>query len=100
MSFDNVAVTMKKMKTALLLSSVMAASLVLGACRDEEQGRSLAQNKGNYAGKPDAKLSDAARRSIMDRIHYQGGLDSGSGGTPGISGVAPGADVRPPEPRK
>jgi hypothetical protein len=95
-----VAVTMKTMKTALLLSGVMAASLVLGACRDEEQGRSLAYDKGNYAGKPDTKLSNATRRALMERIHHQGGLDTASGGASGTSGAAPGTDVRPPEPRK
>jgi hypothetical protein len=94
-----VAVKMKSIKTALLVSGIVAASLILGACRDDEQGRSLAYDKGNYAGKPDVPLSDDARRALMDRIHHQGGLDTPGGGTPGISGVSSSADVRPPAPR-
>lgn len=94
------AVTMKTVKTALLISSVMAASLVLGACRDDEQGRSLAYDKGNYAGKPDAQLSEGARRSLMDRIHHQGGLDTARTGSPGSTGPSSSADVRPPAPKK
>ena len=94
-----VAVKMQTMRTAFLISGLVAASLTLGACRDEVQGRS-ANDKGNYAGKPDAKLSNSARRALMDRIHHQGGLDTASGGASGTSGAAPGADVRPPEPRK
>ena len=87
-----VAEKMKTIKTALLVCGVVAASLVLGACREAE--------KGNYAGKPDTQISEDARRALMDRIHYQGGLDTPGGSSPGISGVSSSADVRPPEPRK
>jgi len=84
------------LKTSLMIGCVLAASFMLGACREDEQGRPLGYNKGNYAGKPDTALSDEARRMIQDRVHYQGGGDAGSGGTPGISGVSSSADVRPP----
>lgn len=91
---------MKWMKTALLVGGVMATGLIVGACRENEQGRPLAYQKGHYAGNPDTPISEEARRSLMNRVHYQIGLDSASGGTAGISGASSSADVRPPEPRK
>lgn len=87
---------MKIVKTMLLVCSAAAACIVLSACRENEQGRVLSYDKGRYSGKPDAMLSDAARRSIQDRVHYQSGLDTVSGGTPGPSGASSSADVRPP----
>ncbi|MBT5050122.1 MAG: hypothetical protein HOM58_16600 [Rhodospirillaceae bacterium] len=90
---------MQTMRTAFLISGLVAASLTLGACRDEVQGRS-ANDKGNYAGKPDTQISSNARRALMDRIRHQGGLDSTGGGSVGNSGGSSSADVRPPAPRK
>ena len=89
---------MKTLKTALMIGCVAAATFILGACRDDEQGRPLGYDKGNYAGKPDTPLSDEARRAIQDRVHYQAGGNGGGGssGTPGITGVSSSADVRPP----
>jgi hypothetical protein len=91
---------MKTTKTVFLLAGAVATGLVLGACRENEQGRPLAYKKGQYAGNPDTAISEDARRSIMNRVQHQSGLDSASGGTSGISGVSPSADVRPPAPRK
>jgi len=87
---------MRIAKTALLTAGAIAASVVLAACRDDEKGRPLAYDKGHYAGKADTGPSEEARRKLADRVRNQSGLDSASGGTPGISGVSSSADVRPP----
>jgi len=91
---------MNTIKTALLVAGIVAASLGLGACRDDEQGRSLADNKGHYAGKPDTPLSNDARRALMQRVQHQGGLDTSGAGTAGAASASSSADVRPPGPRE
>jgi len=78
------------------MAGVVAAGMALGACRENEQGRPLNYHKGKYAGKPDTELSAAARRSIQDRVRYQGGLSASPGGGPDASGPSSSADVRPP----
>lgn len=85
---------MKPIKTALTIGCVVALALTLAACRDDEDGRPLAYDKGNYAGKPDTALTDAARRAVQDRIYYQSGVDGTGGGA--SSGASSSADVRPP----
>ncbi len=44
-------------RTMLLVGGVVAASLALGACRENEQGRPLKYDKGRYSGKPDTEIS-------------------------------------------
>lgn len=80
---------------AAVLCGVLAAGLLLGGCRKEEQGRVLQYQKGTYLGKPDQPLSEQTREALRQRMQYQGGrssLASLGGGAPG-----PSADVRPPE---
>lgn len=91
---------MRIARTAFLAVGALAASIVLSGCREDEKDRPLAYDKGHYAGKPDSALSEDARRMLTDRVRHQSGLDSASGGTPGISGMSSTADVRPPAPRK
>ena len=50
--------------------------LVLGGCREAEQGRILEYQKGTYLGKPDTSFSEASRREQHQRILYQGGSRS------------------------
>jgi len=83
-------------RTMLLASGVVAASLALGACRENEQGRPLHYDKGRYSGKPDTELSAAARLSIHDRVRHQGALTASPGGGAGLPGPSSSADVRPP----
>jgi len=83
-------------KAMLMASGIVAATLLLGACREEEQGRPLQYRKGEYAGKPDTQLSAAARRSIQDRVRHQGALGASPGGGTGRAVPSSSADVRPP----
>jgi hypothetical protein len=83
-------------RTILLVGGVVAASLALGACRENEQGRPLKYDKGRYSGKPDTELSAAARRGIHDRVRHQGALTASPGGGAGLPGPSSSADVRPP----
>ncbi len=81
---------MRTLKSALLLGCAAAVALTLGACREEEQDRSLAFQKGVYSGAPDTPVSEQARRAQRVRMR-QGTLSGvGRGG-----GAAP-PDVRPP----
>lgn len=89
-------VSMKTIRTVFLAGGVLAASLALGSCRENEQGRPLQYSKGNYAGKPDTPLSAEARRSIQDRVRHQGALATGEGGGAGLPGPSSSADVRLP----
>ena len=53
--------------------ALMAAGLLLGlsACRDNEQDRPLAFDKGVYGGKPDQKLSGAEVDALRGRAMEQ-----------------------------
>ncbi|MEE8445494.1 MAG: hypothetical protein V3S44_09105 [Alphaproteobacteria bacterium] len=86
----------QSIRTMLLVGGVVAASLALGACRENEQGRPLSYDKGKYAGKPDTEISAAARRGIRDRVRHQGALTASPGGGAGLPGPSSSADVRPP----
>ncbi len=82
------------LRTAVQLGAALVLAVTLGACRGEEQNRSLSYNKGVYSGKPDTPVSQQARRGMRERMVFQGGLsgiDRGGGG----GGAAP-ADVRQP----
>ncbi len=45
--------------------------VALGACREEEQGRSLAYEKGTYQGAVDQGLDPATREALRHRIRNQ-----------------------------
>ena len=77
----------------VVLGCLMAAGVLLGACRENEQDRVLVYQKGNYLGKPDTAVSEGALRALSARIQRQNGrAGSGGGGTP--AGRLP--NVRPP----
>jgi len=83
-------------KTSIaVLGCALAVALALGGCREDEQGRALTFDKGNYSGKPDTPLSAEAREKLRDRARHQGGLGGVDRGPPG-GAVPTGADVRPP----
>lgn len=86
----------RTIRTAFLAAGVVAAGMALGACRENEQGRPLKYEKGRYSGKPDTEISAAARRSIHDRVRYQGALTASPGGGAGLEAPSSAADVRPP----
>lgn len=81
------------LKSVVLLGCAAAAALTLGACREEEQDRSLAFQKGVYSGAPDTPVSEQARRAQRERMHLQGSLGGVDRG--GAGGASP-SDVRPP----
>ena len=84
---------MKRIKIAAVLGFAVAASVALGACRKEEQGRILWYKKGVYLGKPDSEPSATARRAQRERLLRSNALGAVQP-VPG-GGAAPGA-IRPP----
>ena len=55
---------------ALVVVAWIAAAMLVG-CRDEEQGRVLAFDKGHYAGAPVTKPSAQALAALHDRAQMQ-----------------------------
>ena len=49
----------------------LLAALTLGACREEEQGRILIQEKGVYQGPADEPLDEAQLRELRSRANLQ-----------------------------
>lgn len=47
------------------------AAMALGACRDEEQGRTLVFDKGHYARHQDGRPSQQALADLQKRIAAQ-----------------------------
>ncbi len=72
------------------MGGLLVLVAALGGCREEEQGRILIFDKGNYAGKPDTPRSADAKLAQRERMRRQSGL-GGIG-----SGESRAADVRPP----
>ncbi len=85
---------MRPAKFVLLLGCVVAAGVSLGACREDEQGRVLIFEKGDYLGKPDTPVSADARRALSARIQQQNERAGPKGGGGAATGTPP--DVRPP----
>jgi len=54
---------------SLLLPMVFVLSL--GACREEEQGRSLHYEKGTYQGAPDEALDPGTVSNLQQRLYNQ-----------------------------
>ncbi len=63
---------MKLARSALIGLCVVVTGLTLSACREAEQGRPLAHNKGVYQGTPDQKLPPAQVRSLALQTERQG----------------------------
>jgi hypothetical protein len=55
---------------ALVVIACLATVMLVG-CRDEEQGRVLAFDKGHYAGAPVTKPSAQALAALHDRAQLQ-----------------------------
>jgi hypothetical protein len=52
----------------LALGLLMAAGFAMAACRAEEQGRALWQDKGHYAGKPDTPHPPQLAAKLQERL--------------------------------
>ena len=50
---------------------IIAMSLALQACREDEQGKILLYEKGTYLGKADQTLSEAQRNALRHRTSRQ-----------------------------
>ena len=61
-----------------LLILAFAAALVLGACREEEQNRTLNLDKGVYQGAVDTPLAEEERQVLRQRARNQRGSASPS----------------------
>ncbi len=72
---------MRPVNVIVVLGCVMAAGVLLGACRENEQGRVLLYQKGNYLGKPDTAVSEGALRALSVQIQRQNERAGPAGGT-------------------
>ena len=87
---------MKTGKLIVTIACLVAVGALLGACREDEQGRVLLFKKGVYLGKADTPITEEARRNIRTRALRQSaarGFGQSAGGG-SASGAPP--DVRPP----
>jgi hypothetical protein len=67
--------------------------LLLGGCRQEEQGRIQNYQPGKYLGRSDTALGQETRDDLRTRIRYQSGAQSGGGGG---APTSTSSSVRPP----
>lgn len=57
--------------SVVVACALVAASLFLGGCREEEQERILRYQKGTYLGKSDTPLSEETREALRLRTRFQ-----------------------------
>jgi hypothetical protein len=57
----------------IALSVALAASLLVSACDEAEQGRVLRYEKGTYLGQKDPALSNRERNDLRARARMQRG---------------------------
>ncbi len=76
----------------VMLGCVVAAGVLLGACRENEQDRVLLFQKGNYLGKPDSAVSEGTLRALRAQIQRQNERAGPAGGSY-FSSVPPPEDV-------
>ncbi|HSR71627.1 MAG TPA: hypothetical protein VLL72_04540 [Kiloniellales bacterium] len=60
-------------RSLLLLSTMVAAGLLLAACDESEQGRVLMYDKGTYLGQPDNPLTEDEQEALRARTRMQQG---------------------------
>lgn len=54
-----------------LFAPLLAASMLLSACDEAEQGRILRYEKGTYLGQKDRPLTDTEREELRHRTRLQ-----------------------------
>jgi hypothetical protein len=64
---------MRIRRTLIALSVALAASLLVSACDEAEQGRVLRYEKGTYLGQKDPALSNRERNDLRARARMQRG---------------------------
>lgn len=83
-----------KRRNLVAVGVAVLLPVLLGACREGEQGRPTNLTPGVYMGKKSAPLSEPAQTALRERALRQAGVDaSQSVGGPTASRTA---DVRPP----
>jgi hypothetical protein len=65
---------MRSRRALIALSAALAASLLVAACDEAEQGRTLRYEKGTYLGPKDKALSDEQQADLRARTHMQKGM--------------------------
>jgi hypothetical protein len=65
---------MRSRRALIALSAAFAASLLVAACDEAEQGRTLRYEKGTYLGPTDKALSDEQQANLRARTHMQKGM--------------------------
>ncbi len=65
---------MRNRHALIALLAVFAASLLVAACDEAEQGRTLRYEKGAYLGPKDKALSDEQQADLRARTHMQKGM--------------------------
>ncbi len=65
---------MRSRRALIALSVALAASLLVAACDEAEQGRNLRYDKGTYQGPKDKALSDEQQADLRARAHMQKGM--------------------------
>ncbi len=65
---------MRSRRALIALSAALAASLLVAACDEAEQGRNLRYDKGTYQGPKDKALSDQQQADLRARTQMQKGM--------------------------
>ncbi len=65
---------MRNRRALIALSAVFVASLLVAACDEAEQGRTLRYEKGAYLGPKHKALSDEQQADLRARTHMQKGM--------------------------
>ncbi len=79
-------------RKTLVMTFLIAGTLTLGACREEEQDRFIMYEPGVYKGKKDTPISEAQATELRNRTAQQLGVTLGTGAAGMMTG-----DIRPPE---
>ncbi|MEM8877611.1 MAG: hypothetical protein AAGD23_07035 [Pseudomonadota bacterium] len=58
-------------KRLLVLIAAGSVAAMVAGCRENEQGRPLAFDKGVYGGQADQQISDETRKQLQDRVRLQ-----------------------------
>ncbi len=65
---------MRSRRALIALSAALAASFLVAACDEAEQGRNLRYDKGTYQGPKDKALSDQQQADLRVRTQMQKGM--------------------------
>ncbi len=63
---------MRYQKSFVVFGALLICGLLLGACREDEQGRMLRFEKGTYLGQSDTPITDEGRAALRRRARTQG----------------------------